>query len=85
MNTERTTPDTIVLIHGFWVTPREAGRTGRPATKAAAIASSAPAYPGFEVEVEALNADLTPIVEPRFPRSWSISSPSSPSSKHLRS
>ena len=22
MSTERTTPDTIVLIHGFWVTPR---------------------------------------------------------------
>jgi hypothetical protein len=22
MNAEPTTPDTIVLIHGFWVTPR---------------------------------------------------------------
>ena len=22
MSTEPTTPDTIVLIHGFWVTPR---------------------------------------------------------------
>ena len=55
-----TTPDTIVLIHGFWVTPRSwedwieryEGRGYRVI---------APAYPGFEVEVEALNADPTPI------------------------
>jgi pimeloyl-ACP methyl ester carboxylesterase len=55
-----TTPDTIVLIHGFWVTPRSweqwieryEGRGYRVI---------APAYPGFEAEVEALNADPTPI------------------------
>ena len=56
-------PDTIVLIHGFWVTPRSwedwiAHYEGRGFTVLA------PAYPGFEVEVEALNADPSPI-EPR--------------------
>jgi len=53
-------PDTIVLVHGFWVTPRSwehwithyEGRGYRVL---------APAYPGFEVEVEALNADPSPI------------------------
>jgi pimeloyl-ACP methyl ester carboxylesterase len=50
----------IVLIHGFWMTPRSwekwvdryEGRGYRVLT---------PAYPGFEVEVEALRADPTPI------------------------
>src|ERR687892_681030 len=53
-------PDTIVLIHGLWVTPRSwqkwveryEGRGYRVLT---------PAYPGFEVEVEALNEDPSPI------------------------
>ena len=53
-------PDTIVLVHGLWVTPRSwekwveryEGRGYRVL---------APAYPGFEVEVEALNEDPTPI------------------------
>jgi len=53
-------PDTIVLIHGLWVTPRSwekwieryEGRGYRVL---------APAYPGFEVEVEALNEDPSPI------------------------
>jgi pimeloyl-ACP methyl ester carboxylesterase len=60
MDTSATAPDTIVLIHGFWVTPRSwedwithyEGRGYRVI---------APAYPGFEVEVEALNADPSPI------------------------
>src|ERR687884_858475 len=53
-------PDTIVLIHGLWVTPRSwehwieryEGRGDRVL---------APAYPGLEVEVEALNEDPSPI------------------------
>src|ERR687894_2042770 len=53
-------PDTIVLIHGLWVTPRSwehwieryEGRDYRVL---------APAYPGLEVEVEALNEDPSPI------------------------
>jgi esterase/lipase len=50
----------IVLVHGFWVTPRSwenwithyEGRGHRVL---------APTYPGFEVEVEALNEDPSPI------------------------
>jgi pimeloyl-ACP methyl ester carboxylesterase len=53
-------PDTIVLIHGFWVTPRSWEHwiehyEGR------GFKVRAPAYPGFEAEVEALNADPSPI------------------------
>jgi pimeloyl-ACP methyl ester carboxylesterase len=53
-------PDTIVLIHGFWVTPRSwEGWIARYEGKGYRVL--APGYPGFEVEVEALNADPTPI------------------------
>jgi pimeloyl-ACP methyl ester carboxylesterase len=60
MDANTTGPDTIVLIHGFWVTPRSweqwiAHYEGR------GYRVIAPAYPGFEVEVEALNADPSPI------------------------
>ena len=60
MSPEPSAAETIVLIHGFWVTPRSwehwiahyEGRGHRVL---------APAYPGFEVEVEALSADPAPI------------------------
>jgi pimeloyl-ACP methyl ester carboxylesterase len=64
MTTENTpdpaAPDTIVLIHGLWVTPRSWEKwveryEGR------GYHVLAPAYPGFEVEVEALNEDPSPI------------------------
>ncbi|MFD6554897.1 alpha/beta hydrolase [Streptomyces sp. NPDC058398] len=55
-----TAPDTIVLIHGFWVTPRSwehwIDRYEKQGYRVIA-----PAYPGFEVEVESLNADPAPI------------------------
>jgi pimeloyl-ACP methyl ester carboxylesterase len=62
----RTAPNTIVLVHGFWVTPRSwekwveryEGRGYRVL---------APAYPGFEVEVEALREDPSPIEALTFP------------------
>jgi pimeloyl-ACP methyl ester carboxylesterase len=54
------TPDTIVLIHGFWVTPRS-WEHWIPYYEAKGFRVLAPAYPGFEVEVEALNADPTPV------------------------
>ena len=55
-----TRPDTIVLVHGFWVTPRSwEGWVDHYEKKGYTVL--APAYPGFEVEVEALNADPTPI------------------------
>jgi len=55
-----TTPDTIVLIHGFWVTPRswEHWITHYEQRGYRVVA---PAYPGFEVEVDALTADPSPI------------------------
>jgi pimeloyl-ACP methyl ester carboxylesterase len=60
MSTESAKPDTIVLVHGFWVTPRSwehwIDRYERQGYRVLA-----PAYPGFEVEVEALNADPSPI------------------------
>ena len=67
MSPEPTAAETIVLIHGFWVTPRSwehwitryEGRGHRVL---------APAYPGFEVEVEALNADPTPIEQVTVPQ-----------------
>ena len=66
MNTERTTPDTIVLIHGFWVTPRS-WEDWKARYESRGYRVLTPAYPGFEVEVEALNADPTPIVELTVP------------------
>jgi pimeloyl-ACP methyl ester carboxylesterase len=54
------TPDTIVLVHGFWVTPRSWERWITH-YEAKGYRVLAPAYPGLEVEVEALNADPTPV------------------------
>ncbi len=59
-------PDTIVLIHGFWVTPRSwehwAARFEQRGFRVLA-----PAYPGFEVEVESLNADPSPVEKVTIP------------------
>jgi len=60
LSTEPSAPDTIVLIHGFWVTPRS-WEHWISRYEARGYRVLAPAYPGFEVEVEALNADPTPI------------------------
>lgn len=57
---EMAKPDTIVLIHGFWVTPRS-WEHWIDHYQQRGYRVLAPAYPGFEVEVEALNADPTPI------------------------
>jgi pimeloyl-ACP methyl ester carboxylesterase len=62
MDTEATTPDAIVLIHGFWVTPRS-WEAWIERYERAGYQVIAPSYPGFEVEVEALNADPTPVAE----------------------
>jgi pimeloyl-ACP methyl ester carboxylesterase len=60
MNPGTATPDTIVLIHGFWVTPRS-WEHWIARYEAQGYRVLAPAYPGFEVEVDALNADPSPI------------------------
>jgi pimeloyl-ACP methyl ester carboxylesterase len=66
MSTEKNAPDTIVLIHGFWVTPRS-WEDWIARYENAGYRVLAPAYPGFEVEVEALNADPTPIEKVTVP------------------
>ena len=66
MSAPSSTPDTIVLIHGFWVTPRS-WEHWVSHYEAKGFNVLAPAYPGFEVEVEALNADPTPIEKVTVP------------------
>ena len=63
----KTKPDTIVLIHGFWVTPRS-WEHWKPYYEAKGYTVLTPAYPGFEVEVEALRADPTPIEQLQVPK-----------------
>ena len=61
MSTDAPAPDrAIVLIHGFWVTPRS-WEDWIAHYEAKGYTVLAPAYPGFEVEVEALNGDPSPI------------------------
>jgi pimeloyl-ACP methyl ester carboxylesterase len=59
-------PDTIVLIHGFWVTPRS-WEHWITRYEARGYRVLAPAYPGLEVEVEALNRDPSPIEQLTVP------------------
>lgn len=54
------TSDTIVLIHGLWMTPRSWEHWVSRYT-AAGYTVLAPAWPGLEGEVETLNADPTPL------------------------
>ncbi len=55
-STERKKPDTVVLIHGLWMTPRSwEGWVQHYQQKGFAVVT--PAYPGFEIEVEALRAN----------------------------
>jgi pimeloyl-ACP methyl ester carboxylesterase len=55
-----TAPDTIVLVHGFWVTPRS-WEEWIAHYESRGYRVLAPGYPGFEVEVESLVADPSPI------------------------
>jgi pimeloyl-ACP methyl ester carboxylesterase len=64
LSTATDTP--IVLVHGFWVTPRS-WENWKAHYEARGHTVIAPAYPGFEVEVEALNEDPTPIQEVTVP------------------
>jgi pimeloyl-ACP methyl ester carboxylesterase len=57
---------TVVLVHGFWVTPRSWEEwTAHYERRGHHVI--APAYPGLEVEVEALNADPSPIAALTLP------------------
>ena len=59
-------PDTIVLVHGFWVTPRS-WENWVERYEGMGYRVLAPAYPGFEVEVEALREDPSPIEDLTIP------------------
>jgi pimeloyl-ACP methyl ester carboxylesterase len=52
-------PDTIVLVHGLWMTPRS-WEDWKAYYEAKGFTVLTPAYPGFEIEVEALreNPDI---------------------------
>jgi pimeloyl-ACP methyl ester carboxylesterase len=67
MSAQSSTPDTIVLIHGFWVTPRSWEEWIDRYTNEG-FRVLAPTYPGFDPEVEGLNADPTPIENVTVPQ-----------------
>ena len=54
--------DTIVLIHGLWMTPRS-WEHWQQRYQARGYTVLAPAWPGLEVEVEALRSDPTPLTK----------------------
>ena len=64
MTTENTptpaAPDTIVLVHGLWVTPRSWEHWSEHYENKG-YRELAPACPGLEGEVESLNEDPSPI------------------------
>jgi esterase/lipase len=49
-------PNTILLIHGLWMTPRS-WEHWKERYESRGYTVLAPTWPGMEVEVEALNAD----------------------------
>ena len=61
-----TKPDTVVLVHGLWMTPRS-WEDWVPYYEAKGFRVLTPTYPGFEVEVEALREDPTPIATATVP------------------
>lgn len=65
--TEPAITDTIVLIHGLWMTPR-CWEHWVPHYEAKGFRVLTPAYPGFEVEVEALREDPAVIAELTVPQ-----------------
>jgi hypothetical protein len=69
--------DTVVLVHGLWMTPRS-WEHWVPYYEAKGYRVVTPAYPGFDIEVEALreNPDLIAKLSPSPRRSiiWPASS-----------
>jgi len=54
--TDPARPDTVVLVHGLWMTPRSWAHWVRH-YEAKGLTVLTPGYPGFDIEVEALRAD----------------------------
>ena len=57
----------VVLIHGLWMTPRS-WEHWKERYERRGHQRHHPAYPGFEVEVEALREDPSPIADAQHPR-----------------
>jgi pimeloyl-ACP methyl ester carboxylesterase len=63
---DTTHPDTVVLVHGLWMTPRSWQHwVEHYETKGFRVLT--PGYPGFEIEVEALRADPQVIADLTVP------------------
>jgi pimeloyl-ACP methyl ester carboxylesterase len=60
-------PDTIVLVHGLWMTPRS-WEEWVPYYEAKGYRVLTPGYPGFEIEVEALRQNPSVIAELTVPQ-----------------
>ena len=60
-------PDTVVLVHGLWMTPRS-WEEWVPYLEGKGYRVLTPAYPGFEVEVEALREDPSVIASLTVPQ-----------------
>jgi pimeloyl-ACP methyl ester carboxylesterase len=60
MSSDNHSPDTIVLVHGLWLTPRS-WEHWIERYENAGYRVIAPSWPGMEAEVEALNADPSPL------------------------
>jgi pimeloyl-ACP methyl ester carboxylesterase len=67
MSADTTAPDTIVLIHGLWMTPRS-WEEWVPYYEEKGYRVLTPTYPGFGVEVEALRADPSVIATLTVPQ-----------------
>ena len=65
-------PDTVVLIHGLWMTPRS-WEQWVPYYEGKGYKVLTPTYPGFEIEVEALRETPRSSRRSRCRRSWRIS------------
>ena len=53
MSSDSGKPDTVVLIHGLWMTPRSWAHW-KDRFESRGLTVLTPGYPGFEIEVEAL-------------------------------
>jgi pimeloyl-ACP methyl ester carboxylesterase len=60
-------PDTVVLVHGLWMTPRS-WEHWVPYLERRGYRVLTPGYPGFEIEVEALRADPSRIANLTVPQ-----------------
>jgi pimeloyl-ACP methyl ester carboxylesterase len=56
MNSNGSPPDTVVLVHGLWMTPRS-WEGWVPYYESKGYRVLTPGYPGFDIEVEALRKD----------------------------